>query len=1087
MSRPDLEARIYDGLDAGRLAILAGAGYGKTTLLAQSLPGLDLPWVWCTCDERLDPAALIAHVTAGIGERFAGFGAGLGQSPFLQELIVAFSNEIATAVPEPFALILDDVHRLPEGCQQALGFVLRDLPPSVRVAIAARRDVPAVTGGFDPAGSLIITEQDLAFGREECAAIIRRADPSLDDAEVASLIDRTEGWVAGLVLAARSRGRSPGDLPRREMYAFLTREVFESQEPAVQEFLLDVSVLERFSPALAEQVSGRADADALCAFLLEQRLVTSSTSDDTLRFHQLLRGFLSDRLAESNPERSARLHRRAAAAFSALGETIDAVDHLIAAGDHAEAARQLSDDIDRLLAGPQALGVVRLLEQLPPEVWATRPELILAAARMRLFAGISEEALPDLRRAIDALIELGDQERASLAIFLTINAMQLAGLRPLLWIEVCEEALTRLTRELPMVAAAQMMLAYPYGALARLDDAQTAIDRALANPASAQFPALLAFADAIRAHCVLRLGGHLGEAFASYQRGVDALEPLPFEEDPGNFLAIAHVYYAFGLSAGGRFEEALAHGRRGSAVARERGAPGIAARVDGWLFILTLAALGDWESVRPYLTGFRPYLPHLEGTLVGNAYHAVNSRLSVHDGDAGAAVAEIDALLSALEGDWGLHEVEFVLPEVVRACDELNDRARADRASEFHVRCAESLGLPWGRARALALTAACHSDDSRRDDATARVLDLSVRHGFTALWTDRDRWLSGRVLGRALTRGIGEPAVVAGLAAACAGEVFDEVIDGIGDPLPAVRDALLDAARRSPAVSAESRARLEPATDAPPTPASAAAFAVAPVVGREPLRYVGLGGFAVFRGDERIRPGEFGRARARALLAALLCAGEPVHRDRLLEWFWPDLDPERGLRAFGVTLHGLRRALEPQRERGASSSVIVAHGETYAVRLEEHDTWDAAEFERAARDALEASDAGGAEAISALSGALEQYGGPLFPEWAYEEWSEPARGRLAETQRQLLAALGGRLVTAGRAADAVPVLRRLVESEPGREAWHRQLMNAYVASGDGAMALRQFQACRTVLRRELGVDAGPETRALYQEILARTG
>ena len=1082
MSRPDLEARVHDGLDAGRLVILAGAGYGKTTLLAQSLPGLDMPWVWCGCDERLDPAALIAHLTAGIGERFAGFGAGMGQLPFLEELVLAFSNEIATAVPEPFALILDDVHRLPDGSQQALGFALHDLPPSVRVAISARRGVPQVTAGFDPAGSVTIAEQDLAFGREECAAIVRRADPSLAEAEVASLVDHAGGWVAALVLAARSRTRSSGDLPRREMYAFLAREVFESQDPAVREFLLDVSVLERFSPVLAEEISGRADADALCAFLLEQRLVTSSAFDDSLRFHQLLRRFLSDRLADSDPERFAQLHRQAAAAFSASGETIDAVDHLIAAGDHAEAARQLADNIDRLLAGPQALGVVRLLEQLPPEVWATRPELILAAARMRLYTGIGEEALPDLRRAIDALIDLGDEQRASLAIFLTINAMQLAGLRPPLWIEVCEQALTRLPRELPMVAAAQVMLAYPYGAQARLDDAQTAIDRALANPASAHFPALLAFADAIRAHCVLRLRGHLGEAFASYQRGVDALEPLPFEEDPGNFLAIAHFYYAFGLSAGGRFEEALAHGRRGSAVAARRGAPGIAARVDGWLFILTLAALGDWENARPYLAGFRPHLPHLEGTVIGNAYHAVNARLSVHDGDAGAAVAEIDALLTALETEWGLHEVEFVLPEIVRSCDELSDQARADRASEFHVRCAESLGLPWGLARALALTAACHSDAGRCDDATARVLDLSERHGFTALWTDRDRWLSGRVLSRALSREIGDTAVVVGLAAACGGEVFDQVIDTIGDPSAEVRNALLDAARRSPAVPAESRMRLEPTQGARPQPVSATA--AAPVPGREDLRFMGLGGFAVFRGDERIRSGEFGRARARALLAALLCAGEPVHRDRLLEWFWPDLDPERGLRAFGVTLHGLRRALEPQRERG-TPSVIVAQGETYAMNFGDRDTWDAIQFELAAKGALETSNTGSNEAVSALSAALEQYGGLLFPEWAYEEWSEPARGRLAETQRQLLAALGGRLVAADRAADAVPVLRRLVEAEPESEAWHRELMSAYDASGDGAMALRQFQACRTILRRELGVDAGPETRALYQEILER--
>ena len=100
-----------------------------------------------------------------------------------------------------------------------------------------------------------------------------------------------------------------------------------------------------------------------------------------------------------------------------------------------------------------------------------------------------------------------------------------------------------------------------------------------------------------------------------------------------------------------------------------------------------------------------------------------------------------------------------------------------------------------------------------------------------------------------------------------------------------------------------------------------------------------MGGFVVRRGDETIPVSAFGRERARAVLGALVCAGGPVHREQLLDWLWPDLDVERGLRALHVTLHGLRRALEPELGRGsAGRSVIRSEGEGYRLVLADGDS-----------------------------------------------------------------------------------------------------------------------------------------------------
>src|SRR5690349_12351487 len=101
-----------------------------------------------------------------------------------------------------------------------------------------------------------------------------------------------------------------------------------------------------------------------------------------------------------------------------------------------------------------------------------------------------------------------------------------------------------------------------------------------------------------------------------------------------------------------------------------------------------------------------------------------------------------------------------------------------------------------------------------------------------------------------------------------------------------------------------------------------------------------IGEFVVERNGVPVGARDFGRQKARSLLAALLCSGEPVHRDRLLEWFWPGLAPQRGLAALHTALHSLRRALEPGLSATLESAFILRHGESYRLRLGERDWWD---------------------------------------------------------------------------------------------------------------------------------------------------
>jgi DNA-binding SARP family transcriptional activator len=250
---------------------------------------------------------------------------------------------------------------------------------------------------------------------------------------------------------------------------------------------------------------------------------------------------------------------------------------------------------------------------------------------------------------------------------------------------------------------------------------------------------------------------------------------------------------------------------------------------------------------------------------------------------------------------------------------------------------------------------------------------------------------------------------------------------------------------------------------------------------RPGLRITTIGGFAVERAGRPAGAIEFERQKARSLLAALLCAGEPVHRERLLEWFWPEVAPERGLACLHTTLHAVRRGLEPELRRGAASGFLTRQGSSYRLELRERDRWDAGLVLQAAREASSAAGAGlplpRLEEVEALCD------GTFLPEWPYDDWSQGRRLQIQEASRLLTERLAEAQMAAGHPEGAASRYRRLLALEPERESWHRGLMRAYFQAGELGLALRQYDVCRTLLRRKQGSEPGRETRALYLELL----
>jgi len=205
-----------------------------------------------------------------------------------------------------------------------------------------------------------------------------------------------------------------------------------------------------------------------------------------------------------------------------------------------------------------------------------------------------------------------------------------------------------------------------------------------------------------------------------------------------------------------------------------------------------------------------------------------------------------------------------------------------------------------------------------------------------------------------------------------------------------------------------------------------------------------------------------------------------VHRERLLDHLWPELPTDRGSRALDTTLHELRRTLDPLAAPRSGASPIVREGEVYRLDLGDRDSWDAGDFV-----ALAGGDGPGASTptLERMLAAEALWRGEFLPDFPYEPWSEETRRDLERRRVELLERLAGTLLEGGRPGAAIDRYRRLIDADPEREGWHRALMRAYAQAGERPLALRQFHACRALLRGRLGVEPSQETRELYASLL----
>ena len=415
--RPRLTDRLLvDQRAMPRLVLVsAPAGFGKTTLLTQWLTSNGLSPMgathrvaWLSLDDAdSDLVRFLTHVVSALRATNPEVG---GEALALLEseravptdVLVSLVNDLDTAA-EATVLALDDYHVIDAvGVHDAVTFLLDNLPPQVTLAITTRADPPLPLSRLRARGELLeLRASDLRFTPDEADTFLTEVmGLELEHGQVAALEARTEGWAAGLQLAAVSaRGRTEGgDVgafvdaftgSHRFVLDYLLDEVLHSQPDDVRSFLLDTSVLHELTGPLCDAVTGRSDGHRLLDSLDRSNLFLVPLDDqrEWYRYHHLFGDALRSELTSSDPQRLPGLHRSAARWYAGHGRLGDAVPHALAAGDAESAADLVELALSDLRMRRQDRTLRDWLRELPDDVVRRRPLLAAFVAWVRMSEG----------------------------------------------------------------------------------------------------------------------------------------------------------------------------------------------------------------------------------------------------------------------------------------------------------------------------------------------------------------------------------------------------------------------------------------------------------------------------------------------------------------------------------------------------------------------------------------------------------------------------------------------------------------------------------------------------------------------------
>jgi ATP/maltotriose-dependent transcriptional regulator MalT/DNA-binding SARP family transcriptional activator len=1045
--------------------VIAEAGYGKTTLLADFARHHRRPTIWYRLDQDDRNWVSFLHYLVAAGREIEpGFAPatkgllgelGVATGPSRDTIIATFMRELQALGSRGASLIIDDYHLVDD--VPDVRVVVRELvaraPERLTIVFLSRREPTLPLARLRTLGEVAeLTASDLRFDLDETERLFRDTyKRPLEPDVLADLSSRTEGWAASLEMVhAALRDRSQGEVrtfvrgltgAHGDLYDYLAEEVVGDLDDELQRFLMTTSILQTVDPDLAEVVggfsateTGQLIAACECLGLLGRRGADRGSSR---RYHPLVREFLESRLRRTRGDEAARDLHRHVARHVGSGDWRLAAYHYAAAEDLTELGAVVQQAVPTIMgSGEFALAETYVLRTGPDN----NAVFEVFLSRMELHRGHTTSALSHAEVAVETAMRSDDETLADHSLLNLIAVSYVAG-----QLEVSRDVadvLAGRTRSQILRSISRGVVAVLAGSIdANLDETREMLIGMAAEQEQGRFRhyAGVSWLNVADIDCAR------GDGLAALAAANRAIQEL-MATSAGIEVEGARALRGWALVELGRWDEAQAEFR--------------------------LAESDDFEAVRGETLSFIAEAFALFGerqtgeSLVGRSRDTrfISSSTADHQ-------RLTSALLSLRRGDLDTVRAELSAIEM--------DRPHAEAAFQTRVRLAKA----W-------LSVAARSGEAERDVASA--IHLAVRQG-ARLHAGAARLLHAFLDGPERVGSAVEQ--TASRHPASLSMVAEVLIAGFHDMSAEALSAISMEAARLPV---RWREPLRRALEAEEPAGRLAAGTILDLIGERrdivPLRRVarGLRGMAgassigrglarrlaarvdvedqgrvqIRLGDELIA-GTAIRRKVLALLCFLLSRAEmSATRDQVLDAIWPDLEPDVAVNSLNQTVYFLRRVFEPAFSDDLSPGYI--HHDSDVLWLD-GDLVDSRS--RRARLAIRAAELDASpDNIAVLSST---YAGRFALDFAYEEWAGPYRDSMHAAYLQIIERAVADDTNAGAFDRAIGLARRAIEADPEAEQIELSLLRLYRRTGAHSAAAEQYAHYAAVLRNDLGLEPPP--------------
>jgi LuxR family maltose regulon positive regulatory protein len=1068
--------RLLGELEGARTAkltsIVAGAGYGKSSLAAEFLFRLGRPFVWYHLERSdADICEFLSYLVAGLKSIHAEFGqktlehmaSVVNVSEQSRAVLSTLIAELDEIIGEELFILLDDFHTVNDSPQitETMDFLLGHMLPNLHFIIASRSKLNLALARLRAGRELLeLQEADLCFTPEETSRLFSDIfGLQLGEEDVHILAGSTEGWITGLVLfylalkakanEAISKTIRESGVSLSEVFDYLSKAVYESQPEAVRRFITRTSILSRMNPVFCNELLEIEDSRSLLSYMISERLFTIPLDDkgDWFRYHNGLKAFLLGKLgADLPPGEIMDLHLKAASLWEKRGEPEQALFHYMEAQDFDKAAGVFESIIDRLMQANRISFLYREVFRLPEDVLHKHPMLMLNGAQIAARFGDYERVVAAALSAAGGFEKSGEREEKALSLLRLAGAFFGVG---------------RINEALEMITKARLIIptGSPYwcellaveGTILATTGQDGEVDQLLEE--SLQLAAELEGTElGSRAlgfsGIALFLQGRLNKAvevFAAADKflkktGLTATHPFSYA-----LLSRTYAYLD-------RLEEARETADKGIALGEEHGLPPMvffnrASRAVALAYLgerdraledaaISAAMCGQYEDIAQ--VAFAEWFLGEAYELLGQKTTALKhlkrgERMVAKYGDSRHIASVIIAAVSAREMglDKAAEEVERIL-EAVRG---------------------SATGMARSYAHSLLLSLYLAMD---RYDEAAGVVD-----GYCAEFEED-------IILRPCFSDVG-----------CLLSFFESLFSQ-GSHLE-LMDRVFGL---GVAKSVACLRRLEKCGNADTGRRAAKILASTAQEMIDPLVIKMLGPFEVVRGEQGVAAEGWKSKKACTVLKYLAANRHKgfIPRDVLMELLWPESGIESAQKNLNAALTAVRKTLEPEAARG-ESSYLVAKGDSLRLEMGKGGWTDLELFRDGFSRAAKAKEVGDFDLYyHILSETAGLYRGEFCAEDLYEDWCQSERESLKNDYVNLMKELATEHLRRGENGEAAGRLEEAIAKDPGREDLYRKQMTICCQSGNRAGIEEAYRRCSSYLRENYEVSPSQQTAELYQRL-----